>query len=367
MSISERVESSVCRVRMFPCPTVLYQDAAESAQLAGLRYVSDQQPGIQRQRWGRGFTYIDADDNRIPAGPQREWIQSLAIPPNWEEVWICSDPNGHLQATGRDARGRKQYRYHPDWIQLRNQLKFDRLIPFAQKLPILRKKIRKQLDNDRLLLNRDTVTAAVVQLLDDTLVRIGNTHYSQTNGSYGLTTLQKRHVDVKAHRLKFQFRGKSGVDHELAICDRKLATIIKRCQELPGYTLFQYIDEDNERQTIDSGDVNQYLQKTLGEAFTAKDFRAWGGTVAACQILAQPSKSSLVTKAIKAEARQLGNRPATCRKYYVHPRVIKAYESNWLLECWQNQAPNPVPELTEDEQRTLAVLTYQSNSTAVAA
>ena len=352
-----------------PRPTVLYQDTARSAQIAGLRYVSDQEPGIQRRRWGRGFTYIDPDGNRIQAGSQRDWLEFLAIPPNWEEVWICTDPNGHLQATGRDARGRKQYRYHPDWVKLRNQLKYNRLIPFANKLPGLREHVRQQLTKQQLILNRATVTAAIVQLLDDTLVRIGNSHYSQTNGSYGLTTLQKRHVNVKSNQLIFQFRGKSGVDQEISLHNRRLANVIKRCQEIPGYTLFQYIDEDGDSQTIDSEDVNDYLQITMGELFTAKDFRTWGGTVAACNALAQlPSDSgNPITQAIKAAARQLGNRPATCRKYYVHPMLINAYEAGWLSNYLLNWAPDGQSALSEDEQRTLAVLTHNSTSSVLAA
>ena len=354
---------------MSPCPTVLYQDAAKSAQMAGLRYVSDQQPGIQRRRWGRGFTYLDPDGNRIQPGVQRDWLESLAIPPNWEKVWICTDPNGHLQATGRDARGRKQYRYHPDWVALRNQLKYDRLIPFAQKLPTLRAYVRQQLTQTPLVLNRATVTAAIVQLLDDTLVRIGNSYYSQTNGSYGLTTLQKRHVAIEANQLTFQFRGKSGVDQEISLRNRRLAKVVKRCQEIPGYTLFQYIDENGDRQIIDSEDVNIYLQMIMEELFTAKDFRTWGGTVAACNVLTRlPSSSNNpVTQAIKAAARQLGNRPATCRKYYVHPALIKAYEAGWLSDYLFDWSPDDHSALNEDEQRTLAVLTHNRASFGLAA
>lgn len=354
---------------MPPCSTVLYQDATRSAQVAGLRYVSDEQPGIKRLPWGRGFTYIDPDGNRLKSGKQRDWIQSLAIPPNWEDVWICIDSNGHLQATGRDARRRKQYRYHPGWIQLRKQLKFDRLIPFAKKLPHLRQQLRQQLTQKPPLLDRSTVTAAVAQLLDDTLVRVGNLHYSQVNGSYGLTTLQKRHVDISANHLTFQFRGKSGVEQEIDLHSRRLANIIRRCQEIPGYTLFQYIDEEGDYQTIDSGDINEYLQSTMGESFTAKDFRTWGGTVVACNVLAQAASddTNSVTKAIKAAARQLGNRPATCRKYYIHPAIIDGYEAGWLSDYLSNWSPDPSSELSEEEQRTLAVLDYNRSSLLVAA
>lgn len=354
---------------MSPCPTVLYQDATRSAQIAGLRYVSDEQPGIQRLRWGRGFTYIDPDGNRLKPGKQRDWIQSLAIPPNWEDVWICLNPNGHLQATGRDARGRKQYRYHPDWIQLRNQLKFDRLIPFAQRLPGLRQKVRQCLSYSKLKLDRDIVTAAMVQLLDDTLVRIGNLHYRHANDSYGLTTLQKRHVDVHANHLTFQFRGKSGVDQEIDLHSRRLANVVKRCQEIPGYTLFQYIDDDGDYQKIDSGDINEYLQNAMGEAFTAKDFRTWGGTVVACNVLAKSKAgdTSIVGEAIKTAARQLGNRPATCRKYYVHPTIIEAYETGWLSDCLHSWSPDASFKLSEDEQRTFAILNYNHRSLLMAA
>ncbi|MEM1251869.1 MAG: DNA topoisomerase IB [Cyanobacteria bacterium P01_H01_bin.21] len=340
--------------------TVLYQDATRSAQIAGLRYVSDEQPGIKRLRWGRGFTYIDPDGNHLQQGSQRDWIQSLAIPPNWEDVWICINPNGHLQATGRDARGRKQYRYHPDWIQLREQLKFDRLIPFANKLPDLRQQVRQQLAQNHLELDRETITAAIIQILDNTLIRVGNLHYSQTNGSYGLTTLQKRHVDISANHLTFQFRGKSGVEQEIDLHNRRLANIIRRCQEIPGYTLFKYIDEGGKYQTIDSGDINAYLQAVMGESFTAKDFRTWGGTVAACNVLARTASDStnLVTEAIKIAARQLGNRPATCRKYYIHPTIIDAYETGWLSDYLLDWSPNPSSDLSEDEQRTLIVLDH---------
>ncbi|MEO0348459.1 MAG: DNA topoisomerase IB [Cyanobacteria bacterium P01_A01_bin.15] len=353
---------------MPPCSTVLYQDAANSAQIAGLRYVSDSQPGIQRRRWGRGFTYLDPDGNRIQAGEQRRWLTSLAIPPNWEDVWICPNPNGHLQATGRDARGRKQYRYHPDWIQLRNQLKFDRLIPFAKQLPVLRQRVRQQL-GEKPALNRTTVVAAIVQLLDNTLARIGNVHYSQVNGSYGLTTLRKRHVDISKDCLTFQFRGKSGVDQEIDLQNRRLAKIVKRCQDIPGYTLFQYLDQDGERQTVDSEDVNRYLQTTMGDSFTAKDFRTWGGTVVACRSLAQPAEDSgnHITRAIKAAAQQLGNRPATCRKYYIHPAVIEAYEKGWLTDCFTDSSSALLPELTEDEQYALNVLKHKRAALLTAA
>ena len=225
--------------RMFTSSKDLYQDPAESARHAGLRYVSDEQPGIRRQRWGRGFSYFDTDSTRIQDPKRRARFETLVIPPSWEDVWICKDVNGHLQATGRDQRGRKQYRYHPDWVKLRNQLKFDRLIPSAQALPTLREITQQQ--TRTATLDRETVIAAIVQLLDHTLIRIGNLEYSQTNGSYGLTTLRDRHVDIAAGVIKLQFRGKSGVDHEIDLQNRRLAKIVKQCKEIPGHTLFQYL------------------------------------------------------------------------------------------------------------------------------
>ncbi|MEM8809199.1 MAG: DNA topoisomerase IB [Cyanobacteria bacterium P01_G01_bin.38] len=349
---------------MFTSSQDLYQDPAESARHAGLRYVSDNQPGIRRQRWGRGFSYLDSDGTRIQDPKRRARFEALVIPPSWEDVWICKDVNGHLQATGRDQRGRKQYRYHPDWVKLRNQLKFDRLIPFAQALPTLREITQQQ--TKTATLDRETVIAAVVQLLDHTLIRIGNLEYSQTNGSYGLTTLRDRHVDIAAGVIKLQFRGKSGVDHEIDLQDRRLAKIIKQCKEIPGYTLFQYFDESGNRQTVDSGDINAYLQTNMGKAFTAKDFRTWGGTVTACKALyeigrtvAQHPDDACVIQAIKTAARQLGNRPATCRKYYVHPRIVDAYQAGWLFKFISEYPLDPkarLEYLDEDEQRVLAIL-----------
>ncbi|MEO0457363.1 MAG: DNA topoisomerase IB [Cyanobacteria bacterium P01_A01_bin.114] len=342
----------------------LYQNAVESARLAGLRYVSDQQPGIQRQRWGRGFSYLDPDGTRIQDPQRRARFEALVIPPSWEDVWICPEPNGHLQATGRDQRGRKQYRYHPDWVKLRNQIKFDRLIPFAQALPTLREITQQQIQTATL--DRETVIAAVVQLLDRTLIRVGNLQYSQTNGSYGLTTLRDRHVDIEAGCIKLQFRGKSGVDHEIDLQNPRLAKIVKQCKEIPGYTLFQYFDEAGHRQTVDSGDINEYLQTQMGDAFTAKDFRTWGGTVTACralyeigQTIAKHPDQACVTQAIKAAAQLLGNRPATCRKYYVHPHVVEAYQAGWLLDFiaqYQADSQTALKHLDEDEHRVLAIL-----------
>ncbi|WP_390622455.1 DNA topoisomerase IB [Vasconcelosia minhoensis] len=301
-----------------------------------MRYVSDQQPGIQRQPWGQGFSYIDLDGSRIQPSPERDRIEALAIPPSWQEVWICKDPNGHLQATGRDQKGRKQYRYHPNWRQFRSQLKFNRMIPFGQTLPTLRE--QTQAHAQQRSLTREKIVATVVQLLDKTLIRVVNPEYAKSNGSFGLTTLRDRHVKIANGRVKFHFRGKSGVEHEVELADPRLAKVVKRCKEIPGYELFQYFDEDGARQTIDSGDVNDYLHAVTGEDFTAKDFRTWAGTVVATEALLQlgnwekeTDAKRNVTQAIKIAASRLGNRPATCRKYYVHPTIPETYLGGELL------------------------------------
>ena len=249
----------------------------ESAQAAGVRYVSDTQPGIRRQRAGRGFCYhgLDGRPIRDPAVLRR--MKALAIPPAWTDVWICPRPDGHLQATGRDARGRKQYRYHPRWRAVRDATKYDRMIAFGEVLP----QLRGRLEQDMALpgLPRAKVLATVVRLLETTLIRIGNLEYARANSSFGLTTLRDRHVKIAGATLQFHNRGKSGIYHTVRLHDRRLATIVKRCQDLPGYELFQYIDAAGERQTVDSADVNAYLQQLTGQDFTAKDVRTWAGTV----------------------------------------------------------------------------------------
>ncbi|CAN5819261.1 DNA topoisomerase IB [soil metagenome] len=309
----------------------------KAAVAAGLRYVHDGLPGIRRQRWGRGFSYILPSGDRLPPSSERDRIESLAIPPNWEEVWICQDPNGHLQATGRDAKGRKQYRYHPDWNKFRNLQKFDRMVPFGLALPALREQTQADLALPKL--SRQKVTAAIVQLLDRTLIRVGNVEYAKQNKSYGLTTLRDRHVDFDQGQVSFHFKGKSGVEHEVKVEDPTLAKVVRRCRDIPGYELFQYYDDEGDRQTVDSGDVNSYLKSVTGEDFTAKDFRTWAGTTVATDTLQQLGEWTQETEAkrnvvaaIKAAAAQLGNRPATCRKYYVHPTVPENYLAGLLLE-----------------------------------
>ncbi len=330
----------------------------KAAKAAGLRYVQDQMPGIHRQRWGKGFSYLlpggEGDlAQRLPQNsPQRDHIEALAIPPIWEDVWICQDPNGHLQATGRDPKGRKQYRYHPDWQRYRNLQKFDRMVPFGLALPELRR--QTQSDLERSQLSRQKVVAAIVQLLDRTLIRVGNTEYAKENKSYGLTTLRDRHVDIQKGQIDFHFKGKSGIEHDIKIEDPKLAKVVRRCRDIPGYDLFQYYDEAGDRQTVDSGDVNEYLQRVMGEDFTAKDFRTWAGTTVATDTLTQlgswkqetEAKKNIVT-AIKAAATQLGNRPATCRKYYVHPIVPENYLAGKLIA-----------QLTEAQKQAIADPAY---------
>ncbi|MEO0409781.1 MAG: DNA topoisomerase IB [Cyanobacteria bacterium P01_A01_bin.135] len=314
---------------------------AKVARKIGLRYVTDQQPGIFRQKVGRGFSYIDPAGNRIQDKAERDRLKALPIPPSWRDVWICPYENGHLLATGRDARGRKQYRYHPDWRKLRNQVKFERLVVFGQILS----KIRAQTDAHLRLsgLPREKVLALVVKLLERTLIRVGNVEYARQNNSYGLTTLRTKHVDIAGSEVEFEFTGKSGVDHHIELKDKRLAKVIKRCYEIPGYTLFQYVDDDGQKQQVDSGDVNDYLEELTGEDFTAKEFRTWAGTVLTAQELSalDPNQSEIdakqqVTAAIKAAAKQLGNRPATCRKYYVHPRVPEAYLAGDLVPVMQS-------------------------------
>jgi DNA topoisomerase-1 len=310
-------------------------DPEESAKAAGLRYVSDDMPGIRRRKRGKGFTYLDAKGSPVADARTLERIRKLAIPPAWTGVWICTTANGHLQATGRDARGRKQYRYHAEWRSVRDETKFGRMIAFGEALP----KIRERVESDLSLrgLPREKVVATVVRLLETTLIRIGNREYARHNGSFGLTTLRDGHVDIEGSKLRFEFRGKSGKDHFVEIQDRRVARIVKQCRDLPGQTLFQYLDEAGERQKITSEDVNAWLRETTGEDFTAKDFRTWGGTVLALSALleigaceSEKEANKAVVETVKRVAEELGNRPAICRKYYIHPVVIDTFVAGEL-------------------------------------
>jgi DNA topoisomerase I len=315
----------------------------ESAEEAGLRYVTDAEPGIRRRRAGRGFSYTDPDGALITDGNLRARIKSLAIPPAWTDVWICPIKRGHLQATGRDARGRKVYRYHPRWRTVRDEAKYGRLIEFARTLP----RIRRRTDRDlrRHGLPREKVLALVVRLLEETLIRVGNDEYARDNGSYGLSTLRDRHVETSGSEVRFTFKGKSGKEHSVRVRDRRLANLVRRVQELPGQQLFQYLDDDGRRQSIDSGDVNDYLREISGQEFTAKDFRTWAGTVAASMALqdylridGEAERKRAVVRAIESVAEQLGNTPAVCRACYVHPDVLDAYLDGTLVNALSERA-----------------------------
>jgi DNA topoisomerase-1 len=319
-------------------------DPIASARVAGLRYVNDEtMPGIRRIGQKTRVRYVSPDGRPIKDPAELQRIRSLAIPPAYTNVWICPHANGHLQATGRDARGRKQYRYHARWREVRDEVKYGRLIAFAQALP----KIREKTDADlnRSGLPREKVLAAVVQLLEKTLIRVGNEEYARQNGSVGLTTMRDGHAKIDGGKLRFEFRGKSGIEHAIDLEDRRLARIVKACRDLPGYELFQYLDDEGKRQEIDSADVNAYLREISGEAFTAKDFRTWAGTVLAAQALAAVNryKSSAeakrnVVKAIESVAKRLGNTKAVCRKCYIHPAILDAYMDGGTIQTIKAKA-----------------------------
>ncbi|PPU76633.1 DNA topoisomerase [Xanthomonas cucurbitae] len=312
--------------------------AKATARAAGLTYVNDQQPGISRRRAGKSFSYRNADGQRIADADTLQRIRALAIPPAYTEVWICAKPNGHLQATGRDARRRKQYRYHAEWAQVRGEGKFERVIAFGTALPKLRRRLRRDLAVPGF--PREKVLAIVVALLADTLVRVGNAEYARSNRSYGLTTLRNRHMEfLKGGRARLKFRGKSGQEHDIEVDDKQLVTLIRQCQQLPGQSLFQYRDDAGQLQPVDSGEVNDYLREAMGEDFTAKDFRTWGGTLAALQRLARlplPERSSeralkqVQNDVIREVADALGNTPSVCRKAYIDPCVFAGWRAGEL-------------------------------------
>ena len=340
-------------------------DPAHAARLAGLRYTSDTQPGIRRVRRGRGVSYVDPDGKPVRDAETLERIRALAIPPAWTDVWICRWPNGHLQASGRDARGRKQSRYHARWRSARDESKFDRMLAFAGALPV----IREQTDEDlaRPGLPREKVLAAVVRLLELTLVRVGNEEYARLNRSFGLTTLRNRHATVTGRKVHFRFRGKGGKLHEVGIANQRLARLVRRCQDLPGQELFQYIDEDGERRDIESADVNDYIREISGGDFTAKDFRTWAGTVLAYRALKALEPADSVTDArrnvvaaIRVTASRLGNTPAVARKSYVHPAVLDAYLDGRLggalVEAAEEQEEPPAEASPEEEAEVAELL-----------
>ena len=329
------------------------QDPVEVAEEAGLRYVSDDQPGYTRKAKGDDFEYFDTDGKAIRDETRLLRIRRIAIPPAYKDVWICPSPNGHIQATARDARGRKQYRYHERWREARDENKYDRMLVFGQALP----KIRRQVNKDMGLrdLPRNKVLATVVHLLGRTFIRIGNEEYARENKSFGLTTMRNRHVDVKGAKLSFSFKGKSGVKHEIDVSDRRLANIIRKLQDLPGQDIFQYEDEAGEVRNVTSQDVNDYLQEITGEEFTAKDFRTWAGTVLTAMALnAQgPVENETQAKknikdAIAAVAKILGNTPTVCRKCYVHPVVLESYLDGDMIEGLRQKTEEALSEKLED-------------------
>jgi DNA topoisomerase-1 len=337
-------------------------DPRTDARAAGLRYVSDDRPGITRRGAGRGFSYRDPDGAPIRDRETLRRIASIAIPPAWKQVWICPDALGHIQATGRDARGRKQYRYHPRWRAVRDSTKFHRMTGFAAVLPT----IRARLADDLALTGRprDKVLATVVLLIDETLIRVGNEEYARTNGSFGATTLRTEHASVVHGELRLSFRGKAGVEHEYAVHDPRIARVVRRCQDLPGQHLFGYVDHTGAAHAISSGDVNDYLHEIGGEEITIKDFRTWGGSVLCHRLLSDAGRAdserearSMVVATIKVVAARLGNTPAVCRASYIHPLVISAYLDGSLGD--DEGAIDEVDGLHPDEQRLQAFLLAQ--------
>ena len=317
------------------------------AEAVGLAYVHDHDPGITRRRSGKGFAYRGPDGAPLKDRAALKRIRELVIPPAWTDVWICTDADGHIQATGRDHKGRKQYLYHPLWRAHRDESKYGRMAAFGRALPGLR--LRVDHDLNRHGLSREKVLAAVVRLLEVTLIRIGNDEYAEQNKSFGLTTLRKRHVDVTGAGAVFEFRGKSGKTHRTAFRDRRLAAIVRRCEELPGQRLFQYIDEDGQRRPVGSQEVNGYIREVLGDSFSAKDFRTWAGTLTCALALleAEPPASQTAAKraianCVKQTAARLGNTPAVCRSSYIHPAVFETYAEGELarrLAVSENRAP----------------------------
>ncbi|HEX5110923.1 MAG TPA: hypothetical protein VFV95_20870 [Vicinamibacterales bacterium] len=336
-------------------------DPAVSASSAGLRHVSDERPGIRRVMGRLGFRYLAPDGRTVRRPAELERIAALVVPPAWTDVWICPDPRGHLQATGRDARGRKQYRYHRAWRACRDETKFDRLTTFAEALPGLRRRITTHLSRSGL--PREKVLATVVRLLERSLIRVGNDEYARQNHSFGLTTLRDSHVRVRGATLRFSFRGKSGVRHAVHVTDRVLARIVKQCRDLPGQELFQYLDENGRRRNVTSSHVNAYLKDLTGEEFTAKDFRTWAGTVLAVTALRECGKAQSqrtakkhVLQAVEAVAGVLGNTKAVCRNSYIHPAVLEAYASGALSIDSRPRVSAATSSLRPDEETTLALL-----------
>ncbi|WP_418317623.1 DNA topoisomerase IB [Piscinibacter sakaiensis] len=347
-------------------------DSVDAAEAAGLRYVSDERPGISRRRSGSGFSYRRANGQPVDDDATLARIRKLAIPPAWTEVWICPHANGHLQATGRDARGRKQYRYHERFREVRESTKYEHMLEFARSLPALRARVAK--DMARRGLPREKVLATIVHLLETTLIRVGNDDYARSNRSYGLTTLRHSHVKVDGSELRFQFKGKSGKLWKLRIGNRRVAKIVRACQELPGQELFQYLDEDGEVRDVGSAEVNDYLREITGSDITAKDFRTWAGTVMAALALqeferfdSEAAAKKNLRDAIERVAARLGNTPTICRKCYVHPEILSAYADGELLLEMRDEVRaelrDDLPQLSPEEAAVLSLLQARLNRT----
>ncbi len=343
----------------------IHLDPLESAKIAGLHYVGDDGPGIRRKKAGQGFSSLGLDGKIIKDKAEIERINALAIPPAYKDVWICPDPRGHIQATGLDERGRKQYRYHPKWREVRDETKFARTIEFARALPVIRARTEQDLKKPGF--PREKVLATLVQLLEKTAIRVGNAEYARQNQSYGLTTMKNEHAEVESGQVHFHFKGKSGKWHDIDLQDRKLAAAIKKMSDLPGQSLFQYVDEAGETHRIESSDVNAYIKEIAGEEFTAKDFRTWAGTVSASLALAEFDKfedergaQANIVAAVKHVAQRLGNTPAVCRKSYIHPAVLESYLDGSMLESLQQKVEetlqNDLAGLPSEEAAVLGLL-----------
>jgi DNA topoisomerase-1 len=350
------------------CPQIpqgYKMDNSNKQQLknAGLRYINEDDLCFKRRRNGKGFVYLDSEGEKIKSKKLIQRFESLVIPPAWEKVQICSSDNGHIQATGRDSKGRKQYIYHADWEELSNTNKFNRMIEFGQTLPLIRKHVGKDLKKKSLLRNK--VLAVIIRLMEETLIRIGNEIYAEQNKSYGLTTLKDKHIEVNGFTLNFQFNGKGGKPLSAALTDKTLAKIVKKCQDLPGQKLFQYLDEEGKRQPVESADVNNYLNNIVEKNFTAKDFRTWGATVAAAEKLnkiplsdKENENNRNIVKAVKQTAEELNNTPAICRKYYIHPHLIQAYLDGYLFKAMSQKtsAKKSKYDLDKEEKAVLNIL-----------
>jgi DNA topoisomerase I len=333
--------------------------------MASCRYVEDDAPGISRKKRGKGFSYTRPDGTTVRDLPTLRRIKSLAIPPAWQDVWICPSADGHIQATGRDAKRRKQYRYHPRFREIREETKYERMLAFAEVLPKIRASLDEHLSQPGL--SREKVLATVVRLLEITLIRVGKEEYARDNASFGLTTMRTRHVDIEGSTIEFRFRGKSKKHHVVTIQDRRLARIIGRCNELPGEVLFQYQDDDGELRSVESADVNAYLKAIAGADFTAKDFRTWAGTVLAAKALkelaafdTQAAAKKNIVEAVKNVSRRLGNTPSVCRKCYVHPEIWGAYLDGQLVATVKERAEEELrsnlPQLSAEEAAVLMLL-----------